>query len=181
MFIAAPVLARTTMNRAADAPRPAFTARPGQFLAFIYTWTLAFLRGSSGVGHELRQTLMKRSGVFSGSCACAPSWIIVPPQERVHRLLRPQHPPDSGEAVREGRVWLVVPGSAEHRERAGPCGLIGSPQRHEREQTEQQRRGPVDGPIRPLPLGFEPEMAPGLLEGGLDRPAPRIPRQDLQG
>jgi DNA-binding MarR family transcriptional regulator len=40
MFIAAPVLARTTMNRAADAPRPAFTARQGQFLAFIYTYTL---------------------------------------------------------------------------------------------------------------------------------------------
>lgn len=28
------------MNRAADAPRPAFTARQGQFLAFIYTYTL---------------------------------------------------------------------------------------------------------------------------------------------
>jgi DNA-binding MarR family transcriptional regulator len=40
MFIAAPLLARTTMNRAADAPRPAFTARQGQFLAFIYTYAL---------------------------------------------------------------------------------------------------------------------------------------------
>jgi hypothetical protein len=40
MVIAAPLLARTTMNRAADAPRPAFTARQGQFLAFIYTYTL---------------------------------------------------------------------------------------------------------------------------------------------
>src|SRR3954452_20811963 len=40
MVIAAPVLARTTMNRAADAPRPAFTAKQGQFLAFIYTYTL---------------------------------------------------------------------------------------------------------------------------------------------
>ena len=28
------------MNRAADAPRPAFTARPGRFLAFIHTYTL---------------------------------------------------------------------------------------------------------------------------------------------
>ena len=28
------------MNRAADAPRPNFTARQGQFLAFIYTYTL---------------------------------------------------------------------------------------------------------------------------------------------
>ena len=28
------------MNRAADAPRPAFTAKQGQFLTFIYTYTL---------------------------------------------------------------------------------------------------------------------------------------------
>ena len=28
------------MNRAADAPRPAFTARQGQFLAFIHAYTL---------------------------------------------------------------------------------------------------------------------------------------------
>jgi DNA-binding MarR family transcriptional regulator len=28
------------MQRAADAPRPAFTARQGQFLAFIHTYTL---------------------------------------------------------------------------------------------------------------------------------------------
>src|SRR3954467_15664969 len=40
MFIAAPLLLRTTMNRAADAPRPAFTARQGQFLAFIHAYTL---------------------------------------------------------------------------------------------------------------------------------------------
>src|SRR5690348_562349 len=40
MFIAAPLLARTTMNRADDAARPTFTARQGQFLAFIYTYTL---------------------------------------------------------------------------------------------------------------------------------------------
>jgi DNA-binding MarR family transcriptional regulator len=40
MVIAAPVLSRTTMNRAADAPPPAFTARQGQFLAFIHAYTL---------------------------------------------------------------------------------------------------------------------------------------------
>jgi hypothetical protein len=27
----------------------------------------------------------------------------------------------------------------------------------------------VDGPIRPLPLCLEPEMAPRFLEGGFDR------------
>jgi hypothetical protein len=40
MVIVAPLLSRTTMNRAADAPRPAFTARQGQSLAFIDTYTL---------------------------------------------------------------------------------------------------------------------------------------------
>src|SRR4051794_23102662 len=40
MVIAPPLLARTTMNRAADAPRPAFTARQGQFLAFIHAYTV---------------------------------------------------------------------------------------------------------------------------------------------
>jgi DNA-binding MarR family transcriptional regulator len=40
MVIAAPLLSRTTMNRAADAPRLAFTARQGQFLAFIHAYTL---------------------------------------------------------------------------------------------------------------------------------------------
>src|SRR3954468_24263843 len=44
MFIAAPLLPRTTMNRAADAPRPAFTARQGQYLAFIYAYTLVIGR-----------------------------------------------------------------------------------------------------------------------------------------
>src|SRR6476620_5022991 len=40
MFIAAPLLSRTTMNRAADAPRPAFTQKQGQYLAFIHAYTL---------------------------------------------------------------------------------------------------------------------------------------------
>src|SRR5919202_5791313 len=40
MFIVAPLLSRTTMNRAANAPRPAFTARQGQFLAFIHAYSL---------------------------------------------------------------------------------------------------------------------------------------------
>jgi SOS-response transcriptional repressor LexA len=40
MFITDPPLARPTMNRATDDPRPAFTARHGQYLAFIHTYTL---------------------------------------------------------------------------------------------------------------------------------------------
>jgi DNA-binding MarR family transcriptional regulator len=40
MVITVPLLSRTTMNRPADAARPAFTARQGQFLAFIHAYTL---------------------------------------------------------------------------------------------------------------------------------------------
>lgn len=43
------------------------------------SWTLALLGRSSGVGHQLCQTLLQGPGIFGGSCACAPSWIIVPP------------------------------------------------------------------------------------------------------
>jgi DNA-binding MarR family transcriptional regulator len=39
MFIADPLLVRTTMNRAADS-RPDFTPRQGQYLAFIHAYTL---------------------------------------------------------------------------------------------------------------------------------------------
>ena len=42
-------------------------------------WTLALLGRSSGIGHQLCQTLLQGPGIFGGSCACAPSWIIVPP------------------------------------------------------------------------------------------------------
>jgi len=40
MFITVPLLSRTTMKRAADASGLVFTARQGQFLAFIYAYTL---------------------------------------------------------------------------------------------------------------------------------------------
>jgi DNA-binding MarR family transcriptional regulator len=40
MVIAVPLLSRTTMKPAVDAPRPRFTPRQGQFLAFIHAYTL---------------------------------------------------------------------------------------------------------------------------------------------
>ena len=55
------------------------------------------------------------------------------------------------------------------------------PERHEREQAEQRRRGAQDGQVRPLPLGFQAEMAAGFLEGGLNPPAADEPAQDLCG
>jgi hypothetical protein len=46
-----------------------------------------------------------------------------------------------------------------------------SPERDEREETEQRRRGAQDGKIGPLALGLDAEMRAGLLEGDLDLPA----------
>ncbi len=43
------------------------------------SWSLALLGRSSSGGHQLCQTLLQGPGIFGGSCACAPSWIIVPP------------------------------------------------------------------------------------------------------
>jgi DNA-binding MarR family transcriptional regulator len=40
MVIAVPFLSRTTMKSAVDAPRPRFTPRQGQFLAFLHADTL---------------------------------------------------------------------------------------------------------------------------------------------
>ena len=44
-------------------------------------------------------------------------------------------------------------------------------QRHHRVETEQTGRGALDGAIRPLPLRFETQMGPALLEGGFNGPA----------
>src|SRR5271167_2543503 len=40
MFIVDPLLSRATMNRHESVPRPPFTPRQGQYLAFIHAYTL---------------------------------------------------------------------------------------------------------------------------------------------
>jgi DNA-binding MarR family transcriptional regulator len=88
MVIAAPLLSRTTMNRAADAPRPAFTARQEQFLAFIHAYTLVngrppaeadmmrFFRLTPPSVHQMVLTLEK-AGLISRQPGVARSIVVL--------------------------------------------------------------------------------------------------------
>jgi len=76
MFIACPLLLRATMNRAAGDSRPVFTPRQGQYLAFIYAYTLVngrppaqadiqrFFRVTPPSVHQMLLTL-ERGGLIS--------------------------------------------------------------------------------------------------------------------
>jgi len=57
--------------------------------------------------------------------------------------------------------------------------LIG-PERDEGEQAEQSGGGARDGPIGPLALGFDTEVARDLGEGDLGAPAASKPAQDIE-
>lgn len=54
------------------------------------------------------------------------------------------------------------------------------PDRDQREQRQQGRGGAGNGQIRPLPLGFDPEVTPDFFERHLDRPSADEPAQDIQ-
>src|SRR3954451_9771754 len=109
---------------------------------------------SGGIGHKLRQPFVDRPRLFRSARSRPPSRTIIPPQDWAHRLVRPEYPSDGGEAVGEGRVRVLVPRRAKDRQLAGPRRQFPGPQRHQREQPEQQRRGALDRQIRPLPLGL---------------------------
>src|SRR5215207_8508224 len=119
--------------------------RSDPFLLRSLSSTLALSGGSSSVGHQFGQALLEGLRFFGGSCACPPSRIIVPPQDRACCFLGPEDAPDGSEAVRKGWLRLLVPGRAEHPELLACCGQFGRPQGYQREHAEQQRRGPVNG------------------------------------
>ena len=52
---------------------------------------------------------------------------------------------------------------------------------HQRKQGEQRGRGPGDGPVRPLPLGFDPQMPSGFFKGDFHIPAQDEPGDDRLG
>jgi len=74
--------------------------------------------------------------------------------------------------------WLgfAIPRRYRHRNLPAWVHLQGQ-HAHEGKQGQQDRRGADNGVVRPLPLGLQPEMCPGL-NGHLDRPAPDHPPQD---
>ena len=82
-------------------------------------------------------------------------------QDGSHRA--PEVPSDGRHHITEGRFLFGIPGSLLEGERLRVQGM--SPQHRQAEQTQQTRRRPLDGFLRPLSLGLEPEMSPYLLEG----------------
>jgi DNA-binding MarR family transcriptional regulator len=76
MFIVDPLLSRATMNRHESVPRPPFTPRQGQYLAFIHAYTLVngrppahadiqrFFRLTPPTVHQMLLTLEK-AGLIS--------------------------------------------------------------------------------------------------------------------
>jgi hypothetical protein len=101
------------------------------------------------------------------------------PGSRVHQIPRtPEMPAYQGHTIRERRLSLVIPCCDGYRDLTSLAPSQGQ-QGDEREQGQQGKGGARNGLVRPLALGFEPELGAGLLKGDLDRPAHDDPRQDL--
>ena len=72
--------------------------------------------------------------------------------------------------IRKSRQGLAVPGGLPNRDLAVLGMRIGQ-QSHQREQTQQGRRGAKDGPIRPLALGLYAKMISDFVERDFQLPA----------
>ena len=104
------------MNRAADAPRPAFTARQGQFLAFIHAYTLVngrppaeadmmrFFRLTPPSVHQMVLTLEK-AGSISRQPGVPRSIVVL-----LDRSALPELNPGYGQPVKTSvqRYWWVT-------------------------------------------------------------------------
>jgi DNA-binding MarR family transcriptional regulator len=101
MFIVDPPLSRATMNRHESVPRPPFTPRQGQYLAFIHAYTLVngrppahadiqrFFRLTPPTVHQMLLTL-ERAGLISRQPGMPRSIVVLVERER----LPPLDPPD---------------------------------------------------------------------------------------
>jgi hypothetical protein len=102
-------------------------------------------------------------------------------RSRVHQIQGvPEMPTNQGQTVREGWLGFVIPCRYRHRDLLVLAQLQGQ-HGHQREQCQQDGNGAGDGLVRPLALGFQPEVRAGLFKGHLHRPAHHDPLQDLHG
>src|ERR671936_99464 len=89
---------------------------------------------------------------------------------RVHELPgTPEMPTHQGQTIREGWLSFVLPRRHRHRELtalAHPEGQQGA----QREQCQHDRGRARNGTVRPLTLGFQAEMGPGIFTRDLDGP-----------
>src|SRR5215475_11874029 len=89
---------------------------------------------------------------------------------RVHQIPRtPEMVADQTQAIRECGFSFVIPGGYRHWDLTIMAQLQGQ-QGDEREQAQQDWGGPSNGLVRPLALGFQPEIGSPLRKGDLDRP-----------
>ena len=122
------------MQRAADAPRPAFTARQGQFLAFIHTYTLVngrppaeadmmrFFRLTPPSVHQMVLTLEK-AGLISRQPGVARSIVVLLDRSALPALYpgyaQPVKTSVQRSSVGPDRGWFARPHPRLHRSDAG--------------------------------------------------------------
>jgi DNA-binding MarR family transcriptional regulator len=106
MFIVDPPLSRATMNRHESVPRPPFTPRQGQYLAFIYAYTPVngrppahadiqrFFRLTPPTVHQMLLTLEK-AGLISRQPAMPRSIVVLVERDRLPRLDPPDFNPSN--------------------------------------------------------------------------------------
>src|ERR1700752_30106 len=98
---------------------------------------------------------------------------------RVHQIPRtPEMLAYQTQAIRECGLSFVIPGGHRHRDLTIMAQLQGQ-KGDEREQAQQDWSGPRNGMVRPLALGFQPELSPTLFNGDRNGPAHDHPLQDL--
>ena len=114
------------MNRAADAPRPAFTARQGQFLAFIHAYTLVngrppaeadmmrFFRLTPPSVHQMVLTLEK-AGLISRQPGVPRSIVVL-----LDRSALPELNPGYGQPVKTSVQSYSWPGLPEQATNSSP-------------------------------------------------------------
>ena len=102
----------------------------------------------------------------------------MPPEIGGVRHHRPEAVANGGERIAEAGLVFGVPSSASSEAITVELGL--GPERHQRKQAEQHRRGARDGQLGPLPLGFDTEMPAYFRERHFDRPAPHEPVEHVE-
>lgn len=80
--------------------------------------------------------------------------------------------------IREGGRRFDIPGSLSNGEFL-PFGGLMCQQGHQRKQTQQGRWGARNGGIRPLALGFDPQVSADFVKGDFHAPAADKPAQNL--
>ena len=86
---------------------------------------------------------------------------------------------NQGDGVGEGGQPFGIPGGRAQRKSLVSLQQMRC-QGHPGEKTEEDWRGPGDGPVRPLALGFDSQVSAYFLEGHFQLPAQHKPLVSTQ-